>query len=405
MGSPELTTATARQRMNRIPRVIVSVWGRFWAFELAHELQERKALSRLITSYPRYAAERFGVNRANVVSCVLPEAAVRLARRFKSPWLTGRADMLARRWYERAARRALRREEGDIFVGWSGTSLSLIRDARRRGMITVVERGSSHIVEQATILREEHARYGHDVEEIPRAVIDQELAEYAEADYVAVPSRFVYESFLRQGFSPDRLLLNAFGANLAMFRPDRVPHEPFRIIQVGGVSIRKGFPGVVEAFRKAAIPNSELWFVGSITPEAETYFAKNQFPNVHLKGKVPQSALQGYYAQSDVMCLGSVEEGLALVLVQAAACGLPIVCTTNTGGMEIVGDNECGIVVPIRSPDAMADAFRALYEDRPRARAMGDAARRRAEEYFSWTAYGDRALKQYKRMCETRGLT
>jgi glycosyltransferase involved in cell wall biosynthesis len=236
-------------------------------------------------------------------------------------------------------------------------------------------------------------------------VIDQELAEYAEADYVAVPSRFVYESFLRQGFSPDRLLLNAFGANLAMFRPDRVPHEPFRIIQVGGVSIRKGFPGVVEAFRKAAIPNSELWFVGSITPEAETYFANNPTANVHIKGPVPQSELSRFYNQSDVVCLGSVEDGFGLVLLQAAACGLPIVCTRNTGGPDIVGDNECGIVVPIHSPDAMADAFRAMYEDRPRARAMGDAARRRAEEYFSWTAYGERAMEHYRRLCNARGLT
>jgi glycosyltransferase involved in cell wall biosynthesis len=123
---------------------------------------------------------------------------------------------------------------------------------------------------------------------------------------------------------------------------------------------------------------------------------------VHLKGRVPQSELPKYYSQCDVMCLGSVEEGLALVLVQAAACGLPIVCTTNTGGMEIVGDNECGIVVPIRSPDAMAEAFRTMYEDRSRARAMGDAARRKVEEHFSWSAYGDRAMEHYRRICAAR---
>lgn len=391
--------------MRRIPQVVVSVWGRFWAFELAHELQRRHALSRLITSYPRYAAERFGVDRSNVVSCVLPEAYVRLARRFTAPWIARRADAHARRWYESASRRALGHEEGDIFVGWSSTSLSLIRDARRRGMVTVVERGSSHIVEQERILREEHARYGHPMEDIPSAVIDQELAEYEEADFVAVPSGFVLDSFLRQGFPRDRLLLNPYGANIALFRPDRTPHDRFRIIQVGGVSIRKGFPGVVEAFKKAAIPDSELWFVGSVTPEAAAYFEKHPAANVHLKGKVPQAELPKYYAQSDVMCLGSVEEGLALVLVQAAACGLPIVCTTNTGGREIVGNDECGIVVPIRSPEAMAEAFRALYHDRDRARAMGEAARRKAEDYFSWHAYGGRALEHYMRIAAARGLT
>jgi glycosyltransferase involved in cell wall biosynthesis len=389
----------------KAPQVIVSVWGRFWAFELAHELQSRGALARLITSYPRYAAERFGVQRSNVVSCLLPEAYVRLARRLKSPWITRRADTHARVWYEAAARRALRHEKGDIFVGWSGTSLSLIRDARRRGMITVVERGSSHIVEQATILREEHARHGQPIEEVSPAVIEQELAEYEEADYVAVPSGFVVDSFLRQGFPRERLLLNPYGANLSIFRPERMPHDRFRIIQVGGVSIRKGFPDVVEAFKKAAIPNSELWFVGSITPEAAAYFDKNPVDNVHLKGQVPQNDLPKYYAQSDIMCLGSVEDGFGLVLVQAAGCGLPIVCTTNTVGKEIVGDNECGIVVPIRSPDAMAEAFWALYQDRDRARAMGEAARRKAEAFFSWRAYGERALQHYVKICEPQRRT
>ena len=386
----------------KVPQVIVSVWGRFHGFDLARELQRHHALARLITSYPKYGAERFGVRRSNIVSCMLPEAYVRLARRLKSPWITQRVDMHARRWYEAAARKALRREEGDIFVGWSGTSLSLTRDARRRGMITVIERGSSHIVEQANLLREEHARHGLPPEEIPTEVIDQELAEYEEADYVAVPSRFVVDSFLRHGFPRDRLLVNPYGSDLSMFQPARTDHDNFRIIQVGAVTIRKGFPDVVEAFRKAAIPSSELWFVGGISPEADAYLQKHPVDNVYLKGRVPQVELPRYYSQCDVACLGSVEEGMAMVLVQAAACGLPIVCTTNTGGMEIVGDNECGIVVPIRSPDAMAEAFRAMHQDRSRARAMGDAARRKAEEYFSWSAYGDRALDHYKRICADR---
>jgi glycosyltransferase involved in cell wall biosynthesis len=91
--------------------------------------------------------------------------------------------------------------------------------------------------------------------------------------------------------------------------------------------------------------------------------------------------------------------------VQAAGCGLPIVCTTNTVGKEIVGDNECGIVVPIRSPDAMAEAFWALYQDRDRARAMGEAARRKAEAFFSWRAYGERALQHYVKICEPQRRT
>ena len=50
------------------PKVVISVWGRFHAFDLAGELQQFNALSALITSYPRFVVERYGVDRARIWS-------------------------------------------------------------------------------------------------------------------------------------------------------------------------------------------------------------------------------------------------------------------------------------------------------------------------------------------------
>ena len=380
------------------PSVILSVWGRFHAFDLARELQKLDSLSTLITSYPGFMAARFGVEKTRIRSCPTGEVVSRIGR--KLPWLERMAalDLRGKQQFERSARQRLKQAAGNIFVGFSGSSLSLLREAKARGMTTILERGSSHIIEQTKILLDEYAFFGRAFADTPEKTIEQELAEYQEADFVAVPSGFVADSFLRQGFPARKLLLNPYGADLALFQAAPVSHTAFRIIQVGGVSIRKGFHHVAQAFREAAIPNSELWFVGGMSDAARAYFVAHALPGLTLHGAVPQATLPAYYNQCDIACLGSVEEGLAMVLPQAAACGLPIVCTENTGGREIVGQNECGIVVPPRDPHALAAAFRQLFEDADQRRRMGEMARLRVESTFTWRHYAERAVSHYTRI-------
>ncbi len=387
------------------PKIIVSVWGRFHAFDLARELQQCNALSALITSYPRFVVERYGVDRSRIWSRPISEVICRLGQKAPALGRLTRSDLRAKQLFEKSARRALRSVSGDVFVGWSGTSLSLLRDAKARGMLTVLERGSSHIVEQSKTLLDEYARFGLAFDDTPAATIEQELAEYAEADYVAVPSGFVADSFLRQGMPSHKLLLVPYGADVTAFCHAPILHQPFRILQVGGVTIRKGFRYVVDAFVEAAIPNSELWFVGGVSAEARQYFNRVTVPGVFLHGHKPQAELPRYYNQCDVACLGSVEEGMAMVLLQAAACGLPIVCTESTGGSEIVGQNECGIVVPPRDVNAMARAFRTLYADAALRVKLGLAARQRAEREFTWRRYAERVVAKYRELLARRTST
>lgn len=387
------STAAAGQ-----PQAVISVWGRFHAFDLARELQKQDALAMLITSYPRFVPEQFGVAGSRVRSRVMGELLARAGRRLPRLGRAFAADRRAKKVFERAAARVVRRSDGDVFVGWSGSSLKPMREAKARGMVTVLERCSTHIVDQTKILLDEYATFGLAFTDTPGETIEQELREYDETDYIAVPSTFVQDTFLARGFPPERLLLTPFGADVAAFRPEPVPHRPFRIIQVGGVSIRKGFRYVAEAFRIAAIPDAELWFVGGVSNEARRYFADHPDQRITLHGHVPQSRLPEFYNQCDVACLGSVEEGMAYVLIQGAACGLPLVCTENTGGREIVGQDECGVVVPPRDPQALAAAFRRMHADAELRLELGRRARARAQTEFSWGAYAGRALTHYRRI-------
>ena len=60
--------------------------------------------------------------------------------------------------------------------------------------------------------------------------------------------------------------------------------------------------------------------------------------NVKFVKKQKQADLKNYYNQADTFVQCSLSEGLAVVQAQAMACGLPVICTENTGGSEIIDD-------------------------------------------------------------------
>ena len=106
--------------------------------------------------------------------------------------------------------------------------------------------------------------------------------------------------------------------------------------------------------------------------------------------------LRAAFAQADVFCLPSIEEGFALAILEAMSAGLPVVATEATGCGEAIDDGTEGFVVASRDAEAVTGALTALVEDTERRRAMGKAARERVVRQFGWDRYGERALAIYR---------
>ncbi|MGD9497696.1 MAG: glycosyltransferase family 4 protein [Armatimonadota bacterium] len=85
---------------------------------------------------------------------------------------------------------------------------------------------------------------------------------------------------------------------------------------------------------------------------------------------------------SDLLVLPSIDEPFGRVVIEAMAAARPVVATASGGIPEIVVDGDTGLLVPPREPEPLADAIAALLADPARARAMGQAGRRRALELF-----------------------
>ena len=100
---------------------------------------------------------------------------------------------------------------------------------------------------------------------------------------------------------------------------------------------------------------------------------------VSFLGALPQAELRDYYGAADALVLPSEREGWANVLLEAMACGTPVIASRVWGTPEVVAAPEAGLLMAERTPQGLADAVTALrahYPDR--------LATRRYAERFSW---------------------
>ena len=84
-----------------------------------------------------------------------------------------------------------------------------------------------------------------------------------------------------------------------------------------------------------------------------------------------------------------------MVQIQAMSCGLPVICTVNSGGEEIINDNIDGFVLPIRDKIKLKDKILFLYNNRNICEEMGKNAKK-SNEHFSWEMYGQKAISIYQ---------
>jgi glycosyltransferase involved in cell wall biosynthesis len=93
----------------------------------------------------------------------------------------------------------------------------------------------------------------------------------------------------------------------------------------------------------------------------------------------------------DVFVLPSIVEGRALVQQEALACGLPLIVTANAGGEDLIVEGHTGFLVPIRSPESIAEKISWFADNRQALPAMREGARAKAAEY-TWQRYGDQVV-------------
>jgi glycosyltransferase involved in cell wall biosynthesis len=382
-------------------KVAVSVAGAFHAFHLADQLQRHGALDRLVTNYPpAYINRRFrlSLDPSRIRSNYLHAPYVAVERWLPDLFDKSRPFRLA---HDRFASFVLD-PRTDILVGWSGCSLRTIRKANRLGITSIVVRGSAHISEQMDILEAEYRLLGLPFRR-DGGVVAQEIAEYAEADYVQTNSNFAAQTLVKRGVPAEKIIMVNTGVDLERFTRKPKSDCVFRVVTSGRQSVRKGTHVLLRAFAELDLPNSELMLVGGISDEIRPFLAKYSSPKVKVLGHRHPAELAELYSQGSVFVMASIEEGLATVQAQAMACGLPLICTTNAGGEDFLSaDGIEGFVIPASDVEALKEKLALLHGDSIRCARMGELAMARVGNSCSWAHYGDTIQEIYQNILSAK---
>lgn len=374
--------------------VVISVGGRFHAIELAEQLDKRGHLARIITTKSWYVRKRFAARRWHAIPA--PEYIGEIVRRIPPLRRAGYYSWVKDNLFDALARRYI--PPCDIFHGWGNYALASIPFARKHGAGIVIERGSTHPRFQSSILNEEFARQGIKTENAHPQIIEKGLREIEEADRVIIPSNFVYRTFIENGISADKLRVIPYGFNPSDFSRGEKRDNVFRVLFVGNIGIQKGVHYLLEAWERLALPEAELVFIGKVEEGMQPLMRKHA-DRITLRGHVRHEELKDEYAQASVFILPSLQEGSALVTYEAAACGVPLIVSENTG--SVVRDGKGGFIIPIRSVDAIMEKLQWMYDNRDEASAMGLTAAEYIQQ-FTWDRYAENVIDVYREVLAAR---
>ena len=115
---------------------------------------------------------------------------------------------------------------------------------------------------------------------------------------------------------------------------------------------------------------------------------------------MPQAALANIYRATTALVAPMIGEGLGLIAVEAALCGLPVVAADSGGLRDVVADGKTGMLVPPADPAALAAALDALLARPDQGAALGAAGRRLALETFAPRAVAKRYAEIYRAAIE-----
>jgi glycosyltransferase involved in cell wall biosynthesis len=208
------------------------------------------------------------------------------------------------------------------------------------------------------------------------------------------------EQVLRQVLPEGRVLLVDNGVPVAG-RPEREgDHEPPRVLYVGLLTPRKGVLDLLAASRllRERGVDHEIWLLGGTPdegPAAEAEVRAGLDGSARLLGTRAPEEMPAEFAAADVFCLPSWWEAMPLSVLEAMATGLPVVATDVGDVRRSVADGITGRVVPVRDPEALADALEPLLTDPELRGRMGRAGRERVVEMFSSEVTADRVAALY----------
>jgi glycosyltransferase involved in cell wall biosynthesis len=214
--------------------------------------------------------------------------------------------------------------------------------------------------------------------------------------HVVSPSQAMADFMLAHGFAPGLVHVIPLGIEL---EDGATTREDDRLVAGVAANLEywKGIDVLIEAAALMKAPvQLELYGVGALGEELERQ-AREAGVDARFHGFVAD--VRSRLPELDVLVQPSRADNLPLAILEAMACGVPVVGTRVGGIPELVVDGETGLLVAPEDPAALAAALDSLASSPERRQAMGLAGRERAAEHFSAGGVARRTLALYEELC------
>jgi len=218
------------------------------------------------------------------------------------------------------------------------------------------------------------------------------------ADRILCYTAVEKDQLIPYGISEEKIAVIHNGISSADFSPS--PSDPGKqILWVGRFTPGKGVDVLLDAMKifHSKFPDYILSMVGD-GPLKQHFRQKiidmDLTDSVILRDFIPNKDLADLYQESVLFVLPSLEEGVPRTILEAMSCGVPVVCTDLPQLRDIV--DGCGILVPARDPEALADALIQIISDETRAKQYGMNGRERVVSHYSWDDTVNQTLKLYQ---------
>lgn len=252
---------------------------------------------------------------------------------------------------------------------------------------------------------------GSDLSQIPQHALPRQQIKWAAARAAGMVTvcQALKDALIALGVAPERVVVLRNGVDLKLFRPPESPparealrarwnFHQFSLVSVGQLIERKGHGLIIDALTR--LPGTTLAIAGGgperAALEAQAK-ARGVADRVRFLGVVPHDDLPSLYGAADALVLASSREGWANVLLEAMACGTPVVASPIWGTPEVVAEPAAGVMMPERSAEGVVAGVGALRAQLPdRAQTRGYAER------FSWDSTTSGQLDLFSSILSSR---
>jgi glycosyltransferase involved in cell wall biosynthesis len=395
----------------RIPRVTVVQIGSRRNYAVPIALAQAGALERLFTDW--YAGKDLLTRTADwisrrVPSRILARAAARtvpeipiekvvhfpgfaVAYKFRKCWAARRRESpKAYIWGGQRFCEAVT-EYGipacDAIFCFSSVAKEIFESPAANNTLRILDQGIPPLAYDDRLVREQEAAHPEWAKPRPAQAgveeyTERQREEWVNSDIILCPSKFCWQALATEKAPLEKVRILPFGITSRFFT-GHLPRERnrhFTILFAANSPVRKGLPDLVQAIELLNSRDIRVIVAGDMSSlRAEAVSRTGRV--AEILGCVTRPKMVELYRQADLFVFPTVSDIFPAVVLEAMAAGIPVITTPNCGSGEVIREGVDGFIVPIRSPEQLAEKIEYLVTHRNICVDMGRNAYERAKEY------------------------